>query len=111
MYQVDDGIWSVLNGSDNVAAAAKAADISGLTSSEFIGSASITQSGGYWTATAGFYQFDITDAVEDAIAEGKSYITVGIRLVPVTSQTTYVMRLRVWQNSSTQSNVSYYSYE
>lgn len=111
MYLADDNIWSVLGSNDKLSAVSKVTDISGLTACPLIGTSEITQSGGYWTATADFYQFDITDEVYEALSQGKTHITVGIRLVPVESSSSYIMRLRVWQNSSTQSNVSYYSYE
>lgn len=111
MYLADDSIWSIFNGNDKLSSVAKATDIEGLISRPLIGKNEITQSGGYWTATSAFYQFDITDVVNEALLQNKTHITIGIRLVPVESSSSYIMRLRVWQNSSTQSNVSYYSYE
>jgi len=111
MYLADDEIWNTLKGTNKIEAESKAIDITSLTARPLVGNTQITQSGGYWSATADFYSFDITEVVDEAISLGKNYITVGIRLVPVENNSNYIMRLRVWQNSSTQSNISYYAYE
>lgn len=112
LYLADNNVWDVLNGADRSAAALKATDMTQFTDANLIGTLPITMTGGLWGATgATHYVFDIADEVREALENGDTNLTVAIKLNPVESQTKYLMRLRIWQNSSTQSNITYYKYD
>lgn len=114
IYEIDDEIWNELEDENITKGVSAATDIEKVVSgSTPIGKTVVEKAGGYWVSAsqAEYYSFDISDCMKKCTEAEKTHLTLAIRLRDISGVSNAITRFRIWQTSTSTSDVTYYKFD